>query len=137
MVVTVNHTISRLGIPRASQISGRLVLEVALSLLTTVVSRPSPEIVTVDASAKKLTSEERMPVPKDPLGLTLKAGFVTLPKEEREEPGAAIFSGGRDRRPPRVHRRRTEGAVRSGGCQVALNVEGVVDGRVSRKKSLG
>ena len=97
MVVTVNHTISRLGIPRASQISGRLVLEVALSLLTTVVSRPSPEIVTVDASAKKLTSEERMPVPKDPLGLTLKAGFVTLPKEEREEPGAAIFSGGRDR----------------------------------------
>ena len=48
-------------------------LEVALSLLTTVISRLSPEIVTVDASAKKLTSDEGMPVSKDPLGLTLKA----------------------------------------------------------------
>ena len=47
-------------------------------------------------------------------------GFVTLPNKEREEPAAAIFSGGRDRCPPRVHGRRTEGAVRSSGCQVAL-----------------
>ena len=40
-------------------------------------------------------------------------GFVTLPNKEREEPAAAIFSGGSDRCPPRVHGRRTEGAVRS------------------------
>ena len=63
-------------------------------------------------------------------------GFVTLPNKEREEPAAAIFSGGRDRCPPRVHGRRTEGAVRSSGCQVVLDVEGIVDGRVSREKSL-
>ena len=64
-------------------------------------------------------------------------GFVTLPNEECEEAVFTILSGGRDRRPPRVHGRRTESAVRSGGCQVALDVEGIVDGCVSRKKSLG
>ena len=70
------------------------------------------------------------------IGLMVLHGFVTLPNKEREEPAAAIFSGGRDRCPPRVHGRRTEGAVRSSGCQVALDVEGIVDGRVSREKSL-
>lgn len=48
-----------------------------------------------------------------------------------------IFSGGCNRRQPSIHRRRTEGAVRSGGGQVALDVEGVVDGGVSGEESLG
>ena len=38
-----------------------------------MISWPSPEIVTADASAKKLTTVEGMPAPQDPRGLTLKA----------------------------------------------------------------
>ena len=58
-------------------------------------------------------------------------GIVTLPNEEREEPSVAIFSGGRYHRPPRLHRRGAKASVRLGGCQVSLDVEGVVDSCVS------
>ncbi len=47
--------------------------EIALSVLTTVISRPSAEVVTTDAGAKKLTTDEGLPVPKDSRGLRLKA----------------------------------------------------------------
>ena len=39
--------------------------EIALSVLTTVISRPSRKVVTTDAGCKKLTTDEGMPVPKD------------------------------------------------------------------------
>ena len=64
-------------------------------------------------------------------------GFVTLPNEEREEPSVAIFSGGRYHRPPRLDRRGAKASVRLGGCQVLLDVDGVVDSCVGREKSLG
>ena len=63
--------------------------------------------------------------------------FVTLPNEEREESLVAIFSGGRYYRPPRLHRRGAQASLRLGGCQVSLDVEGVVDSCVGREKSLG
>jgi hypothetical protein len=55
-------------------------------------------------------------------------GFVTLSNEERDKAAARVFSSGRDRLAPRVHRRRAEGAVCLGGYEVALDVENVVDG---------
>ncbi len=58
------------------------------------------------------------------------AGIVTLTPTKRAEPPAVILSSSRNRRQPSIHRCRTEGAVCSGGCQVTLDVEGVVDGGV-------
>jgi len=55
-------------------------------------------------------------------------GFVMLSKEERDKAAARVFSSGRDRLAPRVHRRRAAGAVRFGGYEVALDVENVEDG---------
>jgi hypothetical protein len=40
------------------------------------------------------------------------------------------FSDDRNRRTPRVHRRSAESSMRSGRCEVALDVENVVDGGV-------
>ena len=45
--------------------------ECALSVLTTVISRPSPSRVTTDAGKKKLTEDAGLPVVKDGSGLTL------------------------------------------------------------------
>lgn len=47
--------------------------EVALSVLTTVVSRPNTTRVTTDAGHKKLSSEAGLPQPRDADGLTLTA----------------------------------------------------------------
>jgi len=42
-----------------------------------------------------------------------------LSNEERDKAAARVFSSGRDRLAPRVHRRGAEGAVRLGGYEVA------------------
>jgi D-serine deaminase-like pyridoxal phosphate-dependent protein len=47
--------------------------EIALSVLATVVSRPTPTTVTTDAGSKKLTTDEGLPVPKPAEGIVLKA----------------------------------------------------------------
>lgn len=57
-------------------------------------------------------------------------GIVTLPNEDCEELVASIVSGHRNRRSPRVHRHGAKASVRLGGCQMTLDVEGVVDGGV-------
>jgi hypothetical protein len=57
-------------------------------------------------------------------------GVVTLPTKEREESTARAISSSRDDLAPRTHRRGAEGAVRSGRGEMALDVEGVVDGGV-------
>jgi len=43
--------------------------EIALSVLTTVINRPSQKGVTTDAGKKKLTEDEGLPQPKDPDGI--------------------------------------------------------------------
>ncbi len=63
-------------------------------------------------------------------------GFVTSSNEERDKGAARVFSSGRDRRAPRVHRRGAEGAVRLSRGEAALNVEEVVEGGVSGEKLL-
>jgi hypothetical protein len=57
-------------------------------------------------------------------------GIVTLTPTKRVEPPAVILSSSLSGHQPSIHRRCTVGAVRSGGCQVTLEVEGVVDGGV-------
>jgi hypothetical protein len=51
-----------------------------------------------------------------------------LPNEEREKVKDREFSGDRDGRAPCVHRRDAESSARLGRCEVALDVENVVDG---------
>jgi hypothetical protein len=57
-------------------------------------------------------------------------GVVKLWTEEREETTAFAISSSGDHLAPRAHRRGAEGAMRSGRGQMALDVEGVVDGGV-------
>ena len=51
--------------------------------------------------------------------------------------GASGIVRPRDRRPPRGHRRSAKHAVRLGRGEMALDVEGIVDGGVCGKKFLG
>jgi hypothetical protein len=64
-------------------------------------------------------------------------GHCHVVEQECERPASRVFSSGRNGRAPRVHRRGAEGAVRSGRCEVALDVEGVVDGGMDREEFLG
>jgi hypothetical protein len=61
------------------------------------------------------------------------AGLVTLPTKERDWPTALEISSSRDCLAPRAHRRCAENAMRWSGSEVALDVEGVEDGSVSRE----
>ena len=56
-------------------------------------------------------------------------GFVKLPVR-RARSVSASWSGRCDRSPPRGHRDTAKRAVRLGGDEMALDVEGVVDGGV-------
>ena len=64
-------------------------------------------------------------------------GFVTLPCREREVLTPHELSGRCDCGPPRGHRHSAKRAVRAGGDEMALDVEGVVDGGMCGKKLLG
>ena len=64
-------------------------------------------------------------------------GFVTLPCREREVSAPQELSGRCDCGPPRGHRDSAKRALRVGGDEVALDVEGVVDGGMCGKKLLG
>src|SRR5208337_897094 len=64
-------------------------------------------------------------------------GFVTLPCREREVSVPQELSGRCDCSPPRGHRDTAKHAVRLGGDEMALDVEGIVDGGVGGKKFLG
>ena len=57
-------------------------------------------------------------------------GFVTLPCRERKVSAAQELLGRCDCGPPRGHRGTAKRAVRLGGDEMALDVEGVVDGGV-------
>jgi hypothetical protein len=57
-------------------------------------------------------------------------GVVTLWTEEREKTTAFAISSSRNHLAPGAHRRGAEGAMRSGRGEMALDVEGVVDGGV-------
>jgi hypothetical protein len=56
-----------------------------------------------------------------------RSGFVTLSNQEREKPPSRVISRDRNGRTPRAHRRGPKGSVGMGGCEVALDVEDVVD----------
>ena len=64
-------------------------------------------------------------------------GFVTLPCREREVSAPQELSGRCDCGSPRGHRDTAKRAVRLGGDEMALDVEGIVDGGVCGKKFLG
>src|SRR5271166_3510406 len=66
-----------------------------------------------------------------------RTGFVTLPCREREVSASQQLTGRCDCGPPRGHRVSAKRAVRVGGDETALDVEGVVDGGVCGKKFLG
>jgi opacity protein-like surface antigen len=57
-------------------------------------------------------------------------GAVTLSRKERDRLAPRAISSGRNCLAPGVHRRGAEGAMRLGRCEVALDVEIVVDGGV-------
>ena len=57
-------------------------------------------------------------------------GFVTLPCREREVSALRELLGSCDCSPPRCHRDAAKRAVRLGGGEMALDVEGVVNGGV-------
>ena len=61
---------------------------------------------------------------------TCSSGFVTLPCRERKVSAAQELLGRCDCGPPRGHRGTAKRAVRLGGDEMALEVEGVVDGGV-------
>ena len=65
------------------------------------------------------------------------AGFVTLPNGGRDISAPRRTSSSSDCVPPRARRRGAEGSVGLSCGEMALNIESVVDGGVSRKKSLG
>jgi hypothetical protein len=54
-------------------------------------------------------------------------GFVTLSIREREKRPSRVISSARNGGTPRAHRRGPKGSVGMGGCQMALDVENVVD----------
>ena len=58
------------------------------------------------------------------------AGFVTLPCRERALSAPQELLGRCDCGPPRCHRGTAKRAVRLGGDEMALDVEGIVDGGV-------
>ncbi len=64
-------------------------------------------------------------------------GIVTLPWWERKVSVPQHLSGRCDCSPPRGQRLSAKHAVGGGGDEVALSVEGVVDGGVRGKKFLG
>src|SRR5208337_5418320 len=72
-------------------------------------------------------------LPKRSLGHN---GVVTLPTREREVAASQDLSGRCDRGAPRVHRRGAKRAVRLGGDEMALDVEGVVGYRLEGRKIL-
>src|SRR5271154_3332133 len=59
--------------------------------------------------------------------LCLPGGFVTLSNGERGKPASRAFSSGRNRRAPCAHCCGAESSVALGSCEVALEVEDVVD----------
>ena len=61
-------------------------------------------------------------------GRSCRRGSVTLPCEEREASASQELSGRCDCGPPGGHRRSAKRAVRLGGGEMALDVEGIVDG---------
>ena len=63
-------------------------------------------------------------------------GVVTLSKCEHEEPTFPAISSDANCLSPRAHRRRAERFERSPGCEMALDVECVVDGCVGGEKFL-
>ncbi len=65
-----------------------------------------------------------------PDSMMLQAGFVTLPCREREVSAPQETSGRCDCGPPRGHRDSAKRAVRLGGDEMALDVEGVEDSGV-------
>jgi len=65
-----------------------------------------------------------------PRRLAIQQGFVTLSNRECEKPPSRVISSDRNGRTPRAHRRGSKGSVGMGGCEVALDVEDVVDGGV-------
>ena len=71
------------------------------------------------------------------VGAMLAKGFVTLPCREREVSASQELSGRCARRPSRGHRRSAKHVVRWGRDEMALDVEGIVDGGVCGKKFLG
>src|SRR5271166_6199042 len=71
------------------------------------------------------------------LKATCPGGVVTLPCGEREASAPQELSGRCNCSPPRGHRRSAKRAVRLGGDEMALDVEGIVDGGVCGKKFLG
>jgi hypothetical protein len=79
----------------------------------------------------------RLPVRPRDASVRPRRGLVTLSNEERDKIAAREFSGGRNGRVPRVHRRSAKTSVRSGGCEMALDIENVVDGGMRRKEFLG
>jgi hypothetical protein len=66
----------------------------------------------------------------------IRKGAVTLPCSERAVSAPQELSGRGDRSAPRVHRRGAKRAVRLGRGEMALDVEGVVDGGVRGEKFL-
>ena len=64
-------------------------------------------------------------------------GLSRCPSREREVSAPQELSGRCDCGPPRGHRHGAKRAVRLGGDEMALDVEGVVDGGVCGKKFLG
>ena len=75
--------------------------------------------------------------PRMPRSSNARTGVVTLPCGEREASAPQELSGHCDCGPPRGHRRSAKRAVRLGGDEMALDVEGIVDGGVCGKKFLG
>jgi len=65
---------------------------------------------------------------------TFHAGSVKLSKGERRKPDLAPFSRGSDGRAPRVHGRCSKGPVRFCRGEMALDVEGILDGAVTLSK---
>ena len=65
------------------------------------------------------------------------SSFLTLTPEKRKRLAAAILSDSSSPHQPSIHRGCAEREVRSPGCHVALDVEGVVGGGVSGEEALG
>ncbi len=90
-----------------------------------------------DAGALQLTGDLVAQRLRDIQVSVVHDGVVTLPCGEREASAPQELSGHCDCGPPRGHRRSAKRAVRLGGDEMALDVEGIVDGGVCGKKFLG
>jgi hypothetical protein len=64
-------------------------------------------------------------------------GAVTGTRSRGVKAGSFSSASGRGRSPPRLERFASEGAERGTGCEMALDIKGVVDGGVSREEALG